>query len=247
MSLKPSEPGTPGYMRGGPGSTSPGQIDYRGIPAMTIIRMAYHIPPYRIFGPAWLTSDRFDLVAKLPAGTTSEQLSAMLRKLLADRFSFAAHHEDREIPVYQLTVGKSGPRFKPSDPEAPAQPAGRPHPGKLDEWGFGAYDGPAPLIMTRGDGSTEMNLRKRTIAEFSQMLSMLDRPVIDATGLQGPYDLTIAFSAGAPPVAESASTPPGLPGIFEAVQSQLGLKLEPKKASLDTLVIDRMERKPAEN
>jgi uncharacterized protein (TIGR03435 family) len=114
--------------------------------------------------------------------------------------------------------------------------------------GDDGFAGRAPLIQSH-NGNTKRNLRKETMERFASMLSgFLDRPVTDATELKGSYDWTFTFSGPASAGSDTAGTPEiGPPGILEAVQSELGLKLESKRAPVDMLVIDHIERKVTQN
>jgi uncharacterized protein (TIGR03435 family) len=199
------------------------------------VRVAYRVKDHQISGPDWLASQRFDIVAKLPEGASREQVPEMLQSLLVERFKLALHRDKKEHTAYALVVGKNGPKLHPSE---------------------GGAAGPGGTIKI-GRGHLEVN--KTTVSNFADMLSRLvDRPVLDMTELQGRFDFTLDFAPegmktfgmimGAPAEkpAESASEPSG-PSIFTAVQEQLGLKLEARKAPVEILVIDHIEKVPTEN
>jgi uncharacterized protein (TIGR03435 family) len=185
-------------------------------------------------GPSWLESDKYDLTGKpdQPGIPNVTQLRSMLQKLLADRFQLAFHREKKELSVYAITVAKSGSKLNKSDSSAGILP------------GFG------------GRGPGNIGVRNSTMAEFADFLQsrILERPVVDQTGLPDRYDFTLKWTpdqaqlaamgpnAPAPPPA-AADAPPDL---FAAIQQQLGLKLESTKAPVDVLVIDRLQ-KPSEN
>jgi uncharacterized protein (TIGR03435 family) len=297
-SIKPAAPpgggGGRGFVRmgmqGGPGSSDPGQVRYSGLPLKFLLANAYDVRPYQINGPGWLDMERFDIVAKVPPGTTKEQVRVMLQNLLADRFGMKLHHESKESPVYELVVDKNGPKLKQSavqeEASAPKadEPALPPGPPKRDKDGFPVLDRPG-LIMMMTMGPTGPRSRMvgkgQTLAQFAQALgNQVNRPVVDKTALTGKYDFTLEFTfepgsgpaglpslplgppqggggggavAGGPGGPGPVSTPldnqsgDAGPTIFTAVQEQLGLKLEAKKAPLDLLVIDHIERTPTEN
>jgi uncharacterized protein (TIGR03435 family) len=155
----------------------------------------------------------------------------MLQKLLADRFKLAFHREKKELSVYAITVGKTGPKLTKSDGD----------PNGLPGLGF------------RGPG--RFNGRNANIADFAGIMQtlVLDRPVVDQTGLRDRYDFALNWTpdetqfgglAGQlQPPSDKADVPPDL---YTAIQQQLGLKIEATKAPVEVLAIDRVE-KPSEN
>lgn len=94
------------HFRGGPGSQTPDRIDYLGVTLKMLLQRAYNLKADQISGPGWLDSERFDLAAKLPAGTNAEQLRPMLQQLLTERFQIVMHRETKTLRVYLLTVAK---------------------------------------------------------------------------------------------------------------------------------------------
>jgi uncharacterized protein (TIGR03435 family) len=245
-SVKPAAPLTRQQIpRGGPGSSDPEHIRYAYVSIKNLLIQAYGLPTQQITGPAWIDSERYDIVANVPPGATSQQVSVMLQNLLSDRFKLVVHRETRELQVYELTVAKSGPKIKPyvvdpneTEPE-PGKPVIKngvpvPRPG-----GFG--------FVTSKDG-TERELvgRKRSMEQMAVVLANdLGRPVIDKTGLTGDYDYSVKFN---PKVAAAQSDGgSNAPDIFTAVQEQLGLKLESKKDRIEMLVVDSGQRTPTEN
>ena len=215
---------------------------FRGtnVPVHTLLLQAYGLHEGESVGePAWANSEVFDIEAKVAGPDVaafskldSDQLQAMLRQILAERFGLVAHRETRELPVYALSVAKGGP--------------------KLKEF---VFDPAVPASARRG-GGVQMSMgmiaaHECTIPYFLSMLSrQLGRTVIDRTGLTGNYDFTLRWSPdnGA---TTSSNEPAGtqadaLPSIFSAVQEQLGLKLESTKAPADVLVVDHLER-PSQN
>ena len=212
---------------------------FRGtnVPVHTLLLQAYGLHEGEIFGePEWVNSEVFDIEAKVAGPDVaafskldSDQLQAMLRQILAERFGLVAHRETRELPVYAMSVAKGGP--------------------KLKEF---VFDPAVPASARRG-GGVQMSMgmiatHECTIPYFLSMLSrQLGRTVIDRTGLTGNYDFTLRWSPdnGATSASEGAQTD-ALPSIFTAVQEQLGLKLESTKAPADVLVVDHIER-PSQN
>ncbi len=221
------------------------------------ISMAYQVPDTRINGPEWLDSERFDIVAKLPAG--GRDLRAMIQSLLADRFKLALHKDSREFPVYALVVGKNGAKLKesPADPEIDGA-AGR---GNVTVDVAGGRGG---TVVNLGPGAyisyglNKLEGKRVPMANLVDSISrFVDRPVIDMTNLTGKYDLTLEYSIEElrSLVRASGTDPrqiPDIPGmdptisIFGSLEA-LGLKLEPRKAPLDVLVVDHIEKTPTEN
>jgi uncharacterized protein (TIGR03435 family) len=145
----------------------------------------------------------------------------MLQKLLADRFHLTLHREKRELPVYAIAVAKSGPRVTRNEND----PDGLPR--------FSA--GPRVLSMTNGTMAD--------LADVLQSSAIVDRPVVDQTGLgSARYDFIVRWT----PLSPEASPAGGPPDLFTAFQEQLGLKLESANSPVDVLVIDRVE-KPSAN
>jgi uncharacterized protein (TIGR03435 family) len=260
-SVKPAAPQASGIMRpsGGPGTSDPERFTYTNVTLKALLLRAYDVKNYQITGPAWLDSERFDILAKVPAGATKEQLNIMLQHLLADRFNLTFHHEAKEMAVYELTVGKSGSKLKEADLNAVA-PTGEPGAplriGAPDKDGFPQI--PAGLAVMLGritDGISRWTDRLMILSDLTSLLeSELDRPVVDKTGLTGKYDFSLAFSRDGlrprgPAAAPDATPadPSGGPSLLNAVQEQLGLKLESKKDPIDILVLDHIDKVPTGN
>jgi uncharacterized protein (TIGR03435 family) len=228
--IKPSNPDAPGKalrVRGRQFSTINTNL-------MDLITFAYGLHPKQVTGgPDWLEKDKFDLLAE-PDGEgqpNDKQWKIMVQKLLADRFQLTFHHEKDVLPVYALVVGKNGPKVTKSE----GDPNG------------------LPSLFFAGLGN--LPARNATMADFAGVMqnAVLDRPVVDQTGLPGRYYFTLKWTPDEsqfvgmgvtmPPPATDPAAPPDL---FTAIQEQLGLKLEPTKAPVDVLVIDRVE-KPSAN
>jgi uncharacterized protein (TIGR03435 family) len=225
--------------RGGAFDTRPGRFRTTNIPLSVIAVQAYGIrDEARIVGaPDWLATTRFDIAAVEPAGTFSpEQRSGMIRAMLRDRFKLAARMETRELPIYRLVVartdGQLGPNLQPNK-----DPTQRRQSNSVDPTGG--------TIITAG---------AITMARLTGMMNgFVTRPVADATGLAGEFDLTLRFlpepgarAVPAGPSANQTTTAPDVPSIFTAVQEQLGLRLEATRGPVEVLVIDHIEP-PTEN
>ena len=227
---------------GGGGGLRGGRYRLTNVTARSMIGLASGIPSNRIVGgPAWIATDRYDLDATTKENATLDEIRAMMRALLRDRFMYAAHVEQRDLPVYNLTraqpAGQLGPFLERSTfdcsnlaarkQEAAAASAARP--GRL-LCGFSDSSGG----LFDGGGIT-----LETLAQI--LTGPAGRPVFDRTGLTGGYNVLLKWT----PLA--TDTPPAdAVSIFTAVQEQLGLKLESGTAPLDVLVVDRIER-PSEN
>jgi len=199
-----------------------GRLTSQNTPMRLILEAAYGLTALQINGPAWLDSDRFDLEAKSPAGVPDTEMKPMLQGLLKDRFQLAAHIESREAPVYNLTVLKDGPKCPIFD---------------------AAHIPPTPPR----NGADSMIMGPMTMTGLAgNLTSAAGRPVLDKTGLEGRYFCAVAFSRLTTQPNENA-TGPGALDIFEALRQQLGLKLEPARAPIDTLIVDSANRTPTAN
>jgi uncharacterized protein (TIGR03435 family) len=195
------------------------------------IAQAYKLPPALISGgPAWVDSERYEIVALEPGETrpSAEQNMLRFQNLLADRFKLRFHRERKQMAVYNLTGGKSGPKMTESTLT--------PEKGNL-------------TINPSPRGGPLLPARAATMERFASVLQdLLDRPVIDKTGLTKRYDFDLEFSPEgtllAPPAGVSGP-PIDSPDIFTAIQ-RLGLKLEPAKGGVEVIVIDHAE-KPTDN
>lgn len=215
-----------------------GRMTATNITLQMLILNAYKIQSFQIAeGPDWIRSDRFDINAKADSDPTPEQRQLMLQSLLAERFKLAVHRETREMPVYALVLaradGKPGPQLRPSDIDCeelartktkPPLPVTGPGPRPV-----------APCRMTLG-GNGRLQAGALKIPNLvASLSSIVNRVVIDRTGLTGSFDLELQWSP-----EQSADT--SGPSIFTALQEQLGLKLESTRGPVEVLVIDRVEQ-----
>jgi uncharacterized protein (TIGR03435 family) len=206
--------------------SDPVQATWTNASLAIVIREVYRIHPDQLVGgPSWISSDRWDIVAKTDRPATREQQSKMFQQLLADRFKLKFHWETRQLPQYRLVVGKGGPKVHPVRDDSNASPAGT-------RIGRG-------LIDAHGISSTEL---------AGWLRSELGRPVVDSTGLTGKYDFKLQWVPDeSQPNSGGEIPPPDFtgPSIFYAIQ-ELGLKLEATKGPMEVLVIDSV-KKPSEN
>ena len=266
-SIRPSPTGPYSYMgrKGGPGTKDPGIYRCEQCTLLMMVQEAYGVREYQISAPSWMESQRFEINAKVPAGTTKEQFRDMQKNLLADRFQLKLHHETRDLPQYELVVAKNGPKFKESEPPKPVDSeavGGNPFPRggpKLDENGFPVLPkGRGTMMTMMAAGRATYRAEQETMKRFASTLSnQLHQPVTDLTGLTAKYDfdLTWIWRPGSPSTAAASADAP-LSTVVDmdagwtlesALQSQLGLKLVAKKAPLDVIVLDHAEKLPSEN
>lgn len=207
--------------KGGPGSADPGHITYTNLSLKNLLVNAYDVKGYQISGPAWLDSERFDVVAKVPQGATKEQVRIMMQNLLQERFKLVVHHETKEMPMYALVVGKGGPKMKvtPDDPPPPAATGGPsddaakpPAPPDLAKTmgkisvepdgtikmpkGFAPKNGCMNMMMGTPNGpKSHMQCSGQTMSAFaSQLSNQMDKPVTDQTNLTAKYDFALDFT-----------------------------------------------------
>jgi len=208
--IKAAQPPTPQTMMAGKvkiGETlDAGRADYGFVNMEYLITKAYGVKAYQVSGPSWIQSERYDILAKLPAGATKEQVPEMLKALLAERFHLVVHNETKEHSVYALVVGKNGSKLKESAPEtleaAAAEDEKPPAPGTMVMQQNGAQMRMAPSGDGRGmtikgpqgntkvtmgtDGTMHMENSQMTIASFLELVGrFVDKPVVDETGLKG--------------------------------------------------------------
>jgi len=226
-SIRPTEPTAPASHISNPLRRS--SFTAVNVSLQGLMEVAYATPETRIVGgPEWTKSSRYDVQAKL--GPELDQLLAslpleqarlvkqqMLVRLLATRFGLAVHPQETSMPVYLLVLDKNGPKLQPSDSATTNLRSGR---GLISiQGGSDAFD-----VLT-----FELSWR-------------LGRPVLNRSGLSGPYHIELTWSPDDNP---SPSNTPAGPSIFTAIQEQLGLKLQPAKAPVPTLVIDHAEKASA--
>ncbi len=219
---------------------------------------AYKVFEYQIVAPDWTKAVIVDVIAKLPPGVSpgpwdlkvsEDPFALMMQNLLEERFRIAVHRERRELAVYELIVAKGGHKLQEVPEPVPALSPGPP----LDRDGFPNIPGGNGMRLLRDRG--RIQFQRQSMVHVAHFIStQVDRPVLDATGLSGRYALTLSWFRAQPATAAvgagsgpDPTEPPLGPTIFEAIQDQLGLKLQPTKAPVEVVVIDRIEKKPIEN
>jgi uncharacterized protein (TIGR03435 family) len=241
-SVKRSGPQSVRNFEGGPGTRDPEQITCTVANLKDLMLRAYDVEGFQIEGPAWISSEdsnRYDLHANVPAGTTKEQAFLMMRNLLAERFQLKVHEETRQFPVFDLVIAKGGPKFKEAVPGSPA-PAPKP--------GYPEFMPGRPQIAIQFH-ETHARLYGHAVP-MARVVFMLkahgDRPIIDKTGLTGTYDFMLDYdpAGGSGPPDDS---PDAAPVMSVAIEQQLGLKFQESRKSFTVIVVDRAEKIPTEN
>jgi uncharacterized protein (TIGR03435 family) len=222
-----------------------------------LLTLAYGVQRYQVIGPDWLDSERYDVNATIRPGATKEEANAMVRKLLAERFRVSLLHETRDMPVYELTVGKSGPKGLRASVEDASPLAVTPKPLQSDKNGLPPLaPGRPSILMTMQGMVVHLTASTQTFAAFAGFLTnsgQLQIPVVDKTGLLGSYDFVLDFvpdlvaQQGQVPGAAGVPSQADGPSIYVALQEQLGLRLEQKKGPVDVLVVDHADKVPVEN
>jgi uncharacterized protein (TIGR03435 family) len=226
-SVKPNKTGR----RGGQLNTDPGRLTITNVSLRTCIKAAYGLQNYQLSGgTAWIEDEHYDIDAKAENPVGDDQLTLMLRRLLADRFKMEFHRESKEMQGFALLVGKNGPKLREVEL---------------------AHKGWARNEVGGIEG------HETSMAHLAEILAQrLGHPVVDLTGIKGVFDLKLSWTPDPAifknpaedkesPAVDSISDPSG-PSIFSALQEQLGLRLEARKVAVEIIVIDHVER-PSEN
>jgi uncharacterized protein (TIGR03435 family) len=257
--IKPSMPGA--QQRG---NLSPsGRIDLQSFPLKELMSIAWDdISTDLIVGPKFMETERFDVVAKAPSNVAItgvnidiDTLRAMLRELLIDRFKIKMHNEDQPVDTFVLQTNKRDPRLKKADPSARSV-CKRPQSGQANQ----------NTALAVGVVCTNT-----TMAQFVERIGQFapayfeGRPVVDATEIEGGWDFQLAWtgrgqvesavrnaqqaqqSSAGGGAAATPSDPNGSLTVFEAIDKQLGLKMEKQKRPMPVMMIDHIEQKPTEN
>jgi uncharacterized protein (TIGR03435 family) len=239
-SIKPNDSGDPRLMV----QMAPGRLTLTNSTAKWLIQTAFQVQAYQIQGgPSWLTSNRFDINAKVEGDPTPERISSMIRSLLADRFRLVSYTEKRELPVYELVVAaesrKLGAKLRQSMVDCTpgrGNPASA-RPQRPDERiACGIRMGPGSLSL----GGAAISQLANFLAPF------VNRVIVDKTGLRGNFDVDLNWAvdqqALRPPDADSSASDANTPSLFTALQEQLGLRLDSRKGLVDVVVVENIEQ-----
>ncbi len=225
-----------------------GRYELRTANMVDLIRTAYSIDADKVLGgPSWLESDRFDVIAKTQASTSLDTAKLMLQTLLADRFKLVDNNETKSLPSFALTVGKGKPKLKETDGSGetgckPTIQGLQAPPGGPDAGGPAA----APTILY-----TCHNMTMAAFAEGMRSMALAqpgvgNNPVLDQTGLTGSWDFTFKYTIPIRVLPGMAAAPETIT-FFDALDKQLGLKLDPVKVPVPVIVVDSVNQKPTDN
>jgi uncharacterized protein (TIGR03435 family) len=212
-----------------------GRYVNRDATMLNLIEAAYDVPEDNISGgPGWISLDLFDVIAQVPDGTTAATANLMLRSLLADRFGLVLSRGTRPVPRYLLTVGKSGSKLKA------ASGSGNPSCQPVQQAAPAADLASTPNVKVACHGLTAA-----AIADNLRQMAggYVDHDVIDATKLEGTWDFDLEWTARGVLAAKGAD---GI-SLFDAVDKQLGLKLDLQNIPMESFVVERVNRNPTPN
>jgi uncharacterized protein (TIGR03435 family) len=211
-------------VRVGPQMFAGGRVVALKVTVNNLMQTAYGVRAYQVSGdPEWARSEFYNIEGRIAVDRklTYEEAAPAWQALLADRFQLKLHRETRDIPAYALVVAKNGPKMKQSGPDDTSQTTL-----------------PSPSAPTR-----RLVSEKITMARLALILAaQAGRPVIDKTGLDGNYSITLEWAAD----DGTADAKPDAPALVTAIQEQLGLRLYPQKLPMEVLVVDHLES-PSEN
>jgi len=234
---------------GGPGTANPEYLRCSCSPLAAVLVRAYNIEFTNLRGPDWvfLTSNCYDVAAKVPSGTSKEQFQLMLQNLLSDRFHLSVHHETKMLPSYTLSVSKAGPKLQ-AHLSTPASENSSPDPRNSSSLPSRGRPGTFTWLGT----NLRLTANDLDMKSFARLLSqVVQAPVVDETGLAGGYDFVLNFAAPAFMTGgqsyNSAKDEEVLSDIFAALQEKLGLNLAMKNVPRDLIVVDRANKVPTEN
>jgi uncharacterized protein (TIGR03435 family) len=236
-SIRLSDPNTPLFQLRTPNlNAAPGRnLNFANIALRELIALAYGVGPGQISGPEWLTAvgreargqNRFDIVARVPADSSKEQIPVMLQLLLSQRFKLDLHRDRKVMQAYALEVANGGPTLHESE--------------RQGDPGCTRSLAPRPGVTL---GITCHSLSAADLAREIQIhaVGWVEGPVVDKTGISGVYDFDLGWITR--PEADAGSDGPT---FFDALERQFRLKLEARKESVEILVVDHCEKVPTEN
>lgn len=207
-------------------NSSPTNIDRGSLTAYNIsirrlIQAAFDVRDYQMLNtPGWIDGARYDVLAKSDSATdlTDKQMAPMIQNLFKDRFNFRYHRETRDLSGYLLIAANGGPKLKKSE----------------------ADSGSRTNITNYNSGKVSIEAAKISMAHLAVVLDgLLKQPVVDGSGVRGDYDLKLEYDSGL-----NADSP--VPSLFTALQQQLGLRLQARKAPVEMIVVENVS-KPSEN
>jgi uncharacterized protein (TIGR03435 family) len=241
------------------------RADYGFMSLSDLIPYAYRVKRYQLSGPNWMNETRWDILGKIPEGESVDRAPEMMRNLLVDRFKLSIHRENGEKSVYALIVGKGALKIKESVPEV--EPGGPNVRINTDSRGVAISSAATGTMRIAPglNGGIQFQMAMITMTALADRLTQLmDRPVVDATGLQGTYQVNLdlpieamngmsftqklAALAGLGSFGNPADSAPDMSSasIVKSLRD-LGLELQSRKAPIETLIVDRVEKTPTAN
>ncbi len=216
-SVRPNQSGS---LNSNSGRVTGNRYSATNVSLLSLLRVAYGLQEFQVDGqPGWADLDRFDIVAAIPDGARSDDWPLMVQALLRDRFKLRFHREQRQAPIYALTVLKSGHKLAAADPAKCTNPTG--------SCGF---DGSPSRISGRSVSTGQL------AARLARSIGVM---VVDRTGLSPLFDITLEWTVEDQFTGRGASASPT---IFAAIQEQLGLRLESTRDAVEVLVVDSAEK-----
>jgi uncharacterized protein (TIGR03435 family) len=245
VSIKPNTSGASEPLRLDPS----GRLVATNTTTKMLLRVAFDdksvygaLPDFRVVGgPDWLATDGFDIQAQPDRPIRPEDIGPAVLAMLQDRFRLKAHHEQRQLPVYELTLANGQSKMKAVDAPAPGfeEPAGPPPPSCRDGFLPANFKPRASRVFA---SSCAIVGSAVPVTQLVYVLSQrLDRPVIDKTNLEGLFDFRLEFA----PLQPSAPSDDPRPSVFAAIQEQLGLRLVSTRGPVDVVVVDSIQRPTA--
>jgi len=258
---------------GGCGKPDPALVRCSGATLRAILLRAYDVKNYQIEGPDWINTENYDVMAKVPEGVPADKVPAMLQALLAERFALKVHKITKELPTYDLIAAKGGPKLKEVDVDKLPKPGSAPPPPPPRTLGprpLSSMPAGTTMMMMSANGSRVLRGNITLDQLANQLTGALGRPVFDRTDLKGTYEIELSYlgdendgmgrtmaNLPLPPPdsgvgghgdgARQADNNAPIATVFQAVQQTLGLKLEPRKAPVEIIVVDSANKAPTEN
>jgi uncharacterized protein (TIGR03435 family) len=217
-----------------------------------VILRAYDAKAFQLSAPEWVSTQKYDIAAKVPQGASKEEANRMLQTLLGDRFHLALHQETKDLSGFELVVGRGGSKLKASAAAVAPDTPPPSEPPKIDANGYPELDRPGLLMMEGVRGGAVVVFLTARAQPVSSLVERVSRefrmPVLDKTGLAGRFDFKLQFAPQPPgAIPPEVQEDTAAANLTTAVQQQLGLRLNASKVPTDMLIVDRAERIPSEN
>ena len=259
-SVKRSIPNSEGRpsIRGGPGSSTPGQFIATGVSLRDLLLVAFELHTYQLYGPSWLGLEHYDIIANVPPGTTKKDFEVMQQSLPVDRFGLKFHWAEREITGYALIVDDGGPRIKdvsndgtntPVSVPAPSMEPAAPRPVAGRDGLLIVAPGETRVSSYYGGISAGIIAANAPMGRVAAALSgLLKSEVVDQTGLVGKFTFRLDFLNPNRSLSQEQLDKAGnLADFFTALREQLGLKADRRRIRVKELVVDHASKTPVEN